>query len=208
MLGTGIQRMTGTLQRGVTLIEMMIALAIVAMVLMVGVPAFTIFLQNQQIKNAAQTVMIGLSSARAESIRRNAAVRFQFVSDLTAGCVLATNSLAWVVSLADPDSACDAVPGATTAPQIVEKRSATEGTRNVTVVADATTATFSGLGRLLGAGITQIDVSNSTGTCEHVDLINGKMRCLRVLISAGGEARMCDPKVAVPVPPAIEPRAC
>ena len=114
MLGTGIQRMTGTLQRGVTLIEMMIALAIVAMVLMVGVPAFTIFLQNQQIKNAAQTVMIGLSSARAESIRRNAAVRFQFVSDLTAGCVLATNSLAWVVSLADPDSACDAVPGATT----------------------------------------------------------------------------------------------
>ena len=208
MLSTGIQRMTRTLQRGFTLIEMMIALAIVAMVLFVAVPAFTIFLQNQQIKNAAQTVMTGLGSARAESIRRNATVRFQFVSDLTAGCVLATNSLAWVVSLADPDSACDAVPGATTAPQIVEKRSATEGTRNVTVVADASTATFTGLGRLTGAGITQIDFSNATGTCEHVDLVNGTMRCLRVMISAGGEARMCDPKVAVPVPPAIEPRAC
>lgn len=200
--------MTRTLQRGFTLIEMMIALAIVAMVLFVGVPAFTIFLQNQQIKNAAQTVMIGLSSARAESIRRNAAVRFQFVSDLTAGCTLTTNSLAWVVSLADPSSACDATPGDTAAPQIVEKRSATEGTRNVTVVADATTATFSGLGRLTGAGITQIDFSNSTGTCEHVDLVNGTMRCLRVVISPGGEARMCDPKVAVPVPPAIDPRAC
>lgn len=208
MLGTGIQRMNRAVQRGFTLIEMMIALAIVAMVLFVGVPAFTIFLQNQQIKNAAQTVMIGLSSARAESIRRNAAVRFQFVSNLTAGCTLATNSLAWVVSLADPSSACDATPGDTAAPQIVEKRSATEGTRNVTVVADATTATFSGLGRLTGAGITQIDFSNSTGTCEHVDLVNGTMRCLRVMISAGGEARMCDPKVAVPVPPAIDPRAC
>jgi type IV fimbrial biogenesis protein FimT len=197
-------------QRGFTLIELMIGITIVALVLFVAVPMFTIFLQNQQIKNAAQTVMIGLSSARAEAIRRNQTVRFQFVSDLTAGCALSTTSLAWVVSLADPAGNCEAEAGDMgTLAQIVEKRSATEGTRNVTIATTGgTTATFTGLGRLSGAGITQIDFSNSTGTCEHLDATNGTMRCLRVVIAPGGEARMCDPKVAAPVPPAIEPRAC
>jgi type IV fimbrial biogenesis protein FimT len=196
--------------RGMTLIELMIGLVIVAIVLFVAIPAFTIFLQNQQIKNAAQTVMTGLNSARAEAIRRNQAVRFQFVSNLTAGCALATNSLAWVVSLADPTGNCEATPGDMgSAAQIIEKRSATEGTRNVVVATTGgTTATFTGLGRLSGGGITQIDFSNSTGTCEHLDVTNGKMRCMRVQIAPGGEARMCDPKVAVPVPPAIDPRAC
>lgn len=197
--------------RGMTLIELMIGLVIVAIVLFVAIPAFTIFLQNQQIKNAAQTVMTGLSSARAEAIRQNRTVRFQFVSNLTAGCALAPNSLAWVVSLSDPTGNCEATPGDMgTAAQIIEKRSATEGTRNVVVATTGglTTVTFSGLGRLSGGGITQIDFSNSTGTCEHVDAVNGTMRCMRVQITPGGEARMCDPKVAVPVPPAIDPRAC
>ncbi|HSH08325.1 MAG TPA: GspH/FimT family pseudopilin [Burkholderiales bacterium] len=193
-----------------TIIELMIGLAIVAIVLFVAVPAFTIFLQNQQIKNAAQTVMQGLNTARAEAIRRNQPVRFQFVSDLTAGCALSTSSLAWVVSLVNPAGNCEATPGDMgTAAQIVEKRSATEGTRNVVVVATGgDTAVFTGLGRLTGAGMTQIDFSNSTGICEHLDATNGTMRCMRVQIAPGGEARMCDPKVAVPTPPAIDPRAC
>jgi type IV fimbrial biogenesis protein FimT len=196
-------------QRGMTIIELMIGLTIMAIVLFVAVPAFTIFLQNQQIKNAAQTVMQGLNTARTEAIRRNQAVRFQFVSDLTAGCALSTTSLAWVVSLANPAGNCDADAGDMgSAAQIIEKRSATEGTRNVGIATTGgTTATFTGLGRLSGAGITQIDFSNVTGTCEHLS-VSGKMRCMRVQITPGGEARMCDPKVAVPVPPAIDPRAC
>jgi len=202
--------LTRAAARGMTIVELMVGLAIVAIVLFVAVPAFTIFLQNQQIKNAAQTVMQGLNTARAEAIRRNQAVRFQFVSDLTAGCALSTTSLAWVVSLSNPAGNCEAEAGDMgSAAQIVEKRSATEGTRNVTIATTGgNAATFTGLGRLSGAGITQIDFSNSTGTCEHLDLTNGTMRCMRVVVAPGGEARMCDPKVAAPVPPAIDPRAC
>ena len=48
------------LQRGVTLIELMIGLAIVALVLFVAVPSFGIFLQNSQIRNAAGSVLDGL----------------------------------------------------------------------------------------------------------------------------------------------------
>lgn len=210
MLTSAHARRRPAAARGMTIIELMIGLVIVAIVLFVAVPAFTIFLQNQQIKNAAQTVMQGLNTARAEAIRRNQSVRFQFVSNLTAGCALSTTSLAWVVSLANPAGNCEATAGDMgTAAQIIEKRSATEGTRNVVVAATGgDTAIFSGLGRLSGGGMTQIDFSNSTGTCEHLDTTNGTMRCMRVQIAPGGEARMCDPRVAAPTPPAIDPRAC
>ena len=51
--------------------------------------------------------------------------------------------------------------------------------------------------------MTQLSISNPTGgTCEHVD--GGNMRCLRIDISLGGEARMCDPAVT----DATDPRKC
>jgi len=196
-------------QRGVTLIEMMIALVIMAMVLMVAVPAFTIFLQNQQIRNAAESTVAGLNLARTEAVRRNQPVRFQFVSDLTAACVLSTTSLAWVVSLADPSGACEVAPSDTLAPLAIQKRSATEGARNAVVTTvGGTTSTFNGIGMLTGVSISQINFSNSTGVCEHVDPVNGTMRCLRILVSTGGQARMCDPKVVAPALPDVDPRAC
>jgi len=188
-----------------SLIEMMIALAIVALVLFVAVPSFTIFLQNQQIKNAATSALNGLTLARAEAIRRNSPVRFQFVSNLTASCTLSTTSLAWVVSQADPTGACDAAPSDTAVPQIIQSRSATEGTKNaVAAVTGGTSVTFTGLGRAQAGGMSQIDFSNSTGTCQHVDPTNGKMRCMRIVVSSGGQARMCDPKVTS----ADDPRKC
>lgn len=192
-------------QRGVTLIEMMIGLAIVALVLFVAVPSFGIFLQNTQIRNAAGSVLDGLQLARNEAIRRNSPVRFQFVSDLTSGCTLSTTSLAWVVSQANPTGACNAAPSDTAAPQLIQSRSATEGTSNARItVAGGSTVVFTGLGRVQGAGITQVDVTNTSGTCLYVDPTNGTMRCMRILVSSGGQSRMCDPQVTA----ANDPRKC
>jgi type IV fimbrial biogenesis protein FimT len=66
---------------------------------------------------------------------------------------------------------------------------------------------FNGLGRVTSPGgaanLTQVAISNPVGgTCEHVD--GGAMRCLRINISVGGEARMCDPAVT----DATDPRIC
>lgn len=192
-------------QRGVTLIEMMIGLAIVALVLFVAVPSFGIFLQNSQIRNAAGSVLDGLQLARNEAIRRNSPVRFQFVSNLTSGCALSTTSLAWVVSQADPTGACDAAPSDTAAPQLIQSRSATEGTSNARIaVTGGSTVVFTGLGRVQGAGITQVDVTNTSGPCQYVDPTNGTMRCLRILVTTGGQSRMCDPQVTA----ANDPRKC
>lgn len=192
------------------MIEMMVALVIGALILMLALPSFSIFLQNQQIRNGAESILDGLNFARTEAVRLNTPIRFQFVSDLTASCTLSSNSLAWVISQADPTSACNSPVGDTAAPQIIRTRSASEGTGNVLITSagGATTAVFNGLGRQQVAGITQIDITNTSGTCQYADPVNGTMRCLRILVSSGGQARMCDPQVATPVPPVIDPRAC
>lgn len=194
------------------MIEMMVALVIAALILMLALPSFSIFLQNQQIRNGAESILDGLNFARTEAVRLNTSIRFQFVSDLTASCTLSANSIAWVVSPADPTGICDQPVGLATPPTIppiIRKRSASEGTGNVvmTSAGGATTAIFTGLGRLQTAGITQIDITNTSGTCQYA-APNGTMRCLRILVSSGGQARLCDPQVATPVPPVIDPRAC
>lgn len=182
-------------QRGVTLIELAIGLAIVAVLLAMGLPAWQAFIQNAQVRNAGESVLQGLNLARAEAIRRNASVRFQFVSNLTSGCALSSSSLSWVVSMDDPAGQCDAAPSETAAPRIIQKQSATEGTRNVAMAATGgTTVTFSGLGRAT-LGITQIDLTNSVGTCQHTHA-DGAIRCLRVMVGSGGQVKLCDPKVA------------
>ena len=100
---------------------------------------------------------------------------------------------------------CNTAPSDTTAPQIVQKQSAREGMSNVTVATTGgNTIVFSGLGRVTGAGITQLDFSNASGTCEHLDPAAGTMRCLRIRMSTGGQTKICDPKVTV----ATDPRFC
>ncbi len=200
--------MLGPVQRGVTLIELMIGLAILALLLFLALPNFAIFLQNTQIRNAGESVLQGLNLARAEALRRNASVRFQFVSNLNSSCALSDATPArvapsWVVSSADPTGKCDEAPGAT-ATGIVQKQSASDGTPNIQIEADVTSVVFNGMGRVVGAGIGIVDLRSVSGDCEHEDA-NGTMRCLRVLVSGGGQIRLCDPKVD---PGGTDPRRC
>lgn len=191
--------------RGFSLVEMMVALVIIAVFVTMGVPAFAQFLQNTQIRNAAETTLAGINLARAEAIRRNAAVRFNLVTNLTSGCSTSSSALSWVVSLADPSGACDVAPSDTVAPQIIQKRSALEGSSNALVATSGgASLVFNGLGRVSGAGITQLRFSNISGTCEHLDAVNGTMRCLQVMVSTGGQTKLCDPKVS----DTTDPRHC
>jgi len=190
---------------GFSLIELMIGIAILSILMTLGLPSFRQFLQNTQIRNAAETTMQGLNLARNEAVRRNTPVRFTLVTSLTSGCVASTTSLNWVVSQADPAGMCEVAPSATTAPQIIQKKSAAEGSPMVTATATGNSSViFNGLGRATGTPISQIDFSNPAGgSCEHT-AADGTMRCLRVMISIGGQTKMCDPKVS----DTTDPRHC
>jgi type IV fimbrial biogenesis protein FimT len=167
-----------------------------------------------QIRTSAEGVQAGLQLARAEALRRNTQVRFQLVDTLTAACQLSPTGTNWIVSIQDPTGRCDVseidpdpnAPAANRlAPLTIQKRNGADGTPNavVTAAGGATTVTFTGLGRVTGVlPITRIDITNQNGACQTV--AGGRMRCLQLQVSSGGDVRMCDPQVT----DATDPRFC
>ena len=174
------------LPRGFTLIEIMVSLTVLGILLMVALPSFSEWLQNQQLRAASEATLNGLQVARAAAIQRNLLVQFQETS---------LPQTAWTVTEAGTVN-------------VVQSRAHEEGSPNAQITATpagATTVTFAPLGNVVAnpdgtPAVTQFDVSNPAGgSCQP----GGPMRCLRVAISGGGSLRMCDPIVGV-----TDPRAC
>ncbi len=189
-------------QRGFSLIELVVGLVIVGILLMLGVPSFSDWIQNSQIRTAAESVLNGMQIARTEAVRRNSLVRFT----LTDG----SGNVAWNVGCVNVTADC---------PATVQRRSAAEagGAARVGVSTTALSSpvlssefsaalgagsglpagiTFDGLGRVpaanIGTDITWVDVS-------HVN--NSDARRMVVMLTAGGQARMCDPALSLSVNP-------
>lgn len=185
---------------GFSIVELMIAIVVLAMLLVIGGPSFSQWLHNIRIRNMADGLQNGLQLARAEAVRRNATVRFQLTNGLTNSCALSTSGSNWVVSMDSAVGACastnmadDAVPAA---PRMIQSRPVADGTSGVVVAADASSVVFNGLGRVTptpGADIA-INVSNPAGGDCAAD--SGPMRCLRLVVGAAGQIRMCDPRTS------------
>lgn len=184
-------------EKGVTLIETLIALILLLLLISLGAPSYAIWIKNNQIRTAAESILNGLQLARSEAIKRNTMVRFQLVSDLTSGCSVSSSGKNWVVSLDSVASACDATASDTAAPRILQKRSAQEGSAATSVSAtltggSAASVIFDSFGRVqsssLTSSITRIDISITGAT-------SGTYRDLRVAIAPGGRIIMCDPAV-------------
>ena len=190
-------------QRGVTLIETLVGMAIVVLVLAMGMPSFSTYMQNTQIRNAAESIQNGLSMTRSEATRRNTIVQF----------VLGSGS-SWTVGCATVDG--------TNCPASIQTRNSAEGSSNAAVSAwqevasshtaaatpaFTTTLSFNGFGKAntLPPGNNAVyDISNPTGgSCATA---GGTMRCLRVTVTSGGQIRMCDPKLTSTNP--TNPQAC
>lgn len=84
-------------QKGVTLIEAMVVIAVLGILLSVGVPAMNTFVEKNRLKDAAETITNDLHYARSESIKRNKDIFVSFTTDGT------TN---WCYGLRET-SACD-----------------------------------------------------------------------------------------------------
>lgn len=201
-------------QLGMSLIELMIGLTLVAVVMMVAVPSFTTGVQSRQIRTAAEAIQTGLTLARTEALRRNRNVNA--VVDAAGG---------WTVGCTTPDDTTDA-NGEKICPTTVQARVAAEGSSNATVAfaekvgsstgtaagtpvfpgGTSATLRFTPLGRvdaatLAGGNVAVFSITNpSGGTCAP----SGEMRCLSVVVASNGQIRMCDPAVTT----AGDSRAC
>lgn len=186
--------------KGFSLIELMVGIVIVSLLFALAATSYSGWIQNQQIRNAAESILNGIQVARNEAVKNNARVRF-VLCGLPASSweVLAASAAAAapVVSLA-----CGAGSNAAAGEIRVQERSGQEGSRLAQAVVTpngASTITFNSFGRVMSNAdgserITQIDVSTPTAD-----------RPLRVTLGAAGNTRMCDPS---PQLPATDPRHC
>ena len=103
--------------RGFTLIELMVVVALAALLLGLGVPSFTGFIATQRVKTAASDFAVAAVFARSEAIKRNEDVTVTAVSSgaggwkdgwtvaVAGGTQLSTQSAYSGVTFAGPSSA-------------------------------------------------------------------------------------------------------
>jgi type IV fimbrial biogenesis protein FimT len=186
------------LQRGMSIVEICVAMAILALVIGFGAPSTMTWIQNLQVRNAADSILGGLQSARLAALQRNTTVAFELTDP---------NSTAWHVCLFDPVAqAC--IPGDI-------RTSERSGTQNARVgveyqFTDFNTAlsggynipalvAFDQFGRVAttsASNIARLDVRNPSMTSNE--------RRLSIQIQVAGQVRMCDPQVSK----GLNPQGC
>lgn len=182
---------------GFTLVELMIAVTILALLVIAAAPSFRVFLVNTRIRNVAESLQNGLRLAQVEATKRNTQIDFvlttasQFASNPTNGAPTASASgTAWVVRL----PAATFIAGKTTA----------EGSSSVSVSASVppACAAFDGNISFDGIGRTLLPCNLSL-VIDDASVSDSSKRPLTVLVSPGGKIRMCNPLFA-----AGDPQAC
>lgn len=188
--------------RGFTLVELMVALAIVALLLMFVAPSSAIWIQNTRLRSSAEAVTSCMQTARLEAIKRNTYVSCQLIDP---------NSSAWLVCLYDPvNNVCQsAQPNLAQRDKSEDAGITTFGvdfTNSNTAIALSSgnnmpaQSTFDYFGRLASTApnnVMRIDVRNT-------QLSANDERRLVVTITLGGQIHVCDPKLSK----ATNPQGC
>jgi type IV fimbrial biogenesis protein FimT len=172
-----------TKQSGFSLVELMVAIAVMSILLAIALPSFRSMIQNSKVRNAAESVANGLQKARAEAVARNTNVTFVLGADA------AGTYTSWTVNV---------VSTAT----VIESRNGNEGSDSVTrsvSPANATTVTFNSFGGV----IANADASAQLAAVK-LSAVNGS-KDLGITIGAGGNTKMCDTTLSLSD---SNPRAC
>jgi type IV fimbrial biogenesis protein FimT len=190
-------------QRGFSIVELLIAIAIVAMLMLFAAPSAATWIQNTRLRSSAESVVSCLTTARLEAIKRNTVVSCQMTDP---------SSSAWNVCLYDPvNNVCQTATGS-----VLLQRDASEDNGITTFGIDTTasasssalgsglrvpgSATFDSFGRLASTApnnAMRVDIRN-------MQLATGDERRLVIFITLGGQIHMCDPKLSYP----SSPQAC
>lgn len=195
------------LQTGVSLIEVLVGIAIIAMLMALGIPQYGTYLANARLKATTDTLVSGLSLARAEAVKRNSGRVEMVLTDtapeevLVNGLNATTSGPNWVVREFVPFTGLFS---------FIEGREGGEGSGSAgaRITATSAVATFNGFGALTTGAAIIYDIDNpSGGACDQAPpAARGPMRCLRVVVSPGGQVRTCDP--AVPATALTDTRRC
>jgi type IV fimbrial biogenesis protein FimT len=185
--------------KGFTLLEMLIAMAILAIIISVAVPSLSGFSANQRLIGAAEQVFSHLQQARSEAVARNTRVFVNFA---------ATGNATWTYGMSSVNSLCDltvtTASGANSCRMVVSDGDASldPGTGAVDagdlVLMRYTSADFTGVSMGIAGfstGNTQIvfDPVRGTATSGQVSFTGANGNRLRVDVSLLGRVSLCTP---------------
>jgi type IV fimbrial biogenesis protein FimT len=148
--------------RGVSLIEVMTVLVIVAILAMMAAPGFVDYIANSRLRESGNVVLAQALLARSEAIKRNTRVRLTTTGNQ--------------VEIADIRDAAN--------PVVLTTITLTDA-----VTASVATIRFNGEGRSIDAGGNMIggsvDFSTTTAACSS------DIRCPGLRVDGGGSVRLC-----------------
>jgi len=184
---------------GFSLVELIVGLAVLALLIALGVPQYAAFTANARIRATSEGVTAGLNLARAEAVKRNARVEMVLTDDppvegLVNSLTPSTSGTNWMVREWVPSS---------NSYNFIEGKAGAEGSgreeSGVIVASSSTDAsydgrvTFTGFGAMaIGQPVTFQFTYPAAGACAAA---SGPLRCLNINVSPGGQIRVCDPKV-------------
>lgn len=171
-------------QFGFTLIELMVTLAVLAVVLAAAVPSFADFFDKYRLRGAADAVVSLVSNARAEAVKTDQDINVAFTGSGTAWC-LGANAAGTPTggNKAGAASACDC--SSASACQVSGQRMAVEqdafpgvqvGTLPTAIIFD------SKLGTITPLGTRTVTLTSPKGKYD-----------IQVEVNALGQARSCRP---------------
>ena len=194
----------GSRGRGFTLLEMLIAMAILAIIITYAVPSMSTFYDNQRLMGATEQVYGHLQQARSEAVARNVTTYANFavdgsdsweygVSSANSLCDLTattpTTANACVISVDDGDGTLDPGDGSVDTGDLVLMRFTDADYDGVSM----NIASFSSC-------TTQcvFDPLRGTSTSGQVNLTGNNGNNLRVTVSLLGRVAVCTPDGSMP----------
>lgn len=175
--------------RGFSMVELAVAMSVIAIVTTIALPSFMGMIGNAQIRTVGESFRNGLQLARAEAVKRNQQIRFRLNADNSweVGCVT-------VVGDTDGDGVEDC-------PAMITKKAGKEGSSTKIEVTrvGSDNVIFNSFGTQAGVAgqLAQLDINNTSLSVSQV-------RKIRVSIPFGGSIRMCEPAITEPT----DPRKC
>lgn len=170
---------------GVTMIELIIVIAIVAILVALAIPSFTMYFEKARLRGAADDIVALLAEARQNAVKQNKRILVTFGGGGATWCVGANPAL-------DPAAAGDPIPNPVNCDCTVANAC---GLRSVVA------ASYSGVSRV-SPGVFPVVFDPKLGTL--LNLTNRQLVLqsqsgdfqLQVNVNPIGQARICRPAVA------------
>lgn len=175
--------------RGMTLIEIVIAMALLAILARLAAPSFTTWTRNTQVRTVADTLQNALRMAQAESVRRGRQMVFSLTNDTpSAASTAVDDGRNWALHV---------VPLPTEALVFVQGGQLEDVAEGVAIAGPGAIC-FNSLGRRVanaapGVASASCTVVGPDTTVAYDITRSGADRPLRVTVGLGGQVRLCDP---------------